>query len=62
MYKAPGDLANIPESQLIYDPTIPNDPMTARLLEVFAPENVMPFSEIPLEEGQRLFWISQNGN
>lgn len=62
MYRAPSDLANIPESQLIYDPTVPGDNMTSRLLQVFSPNNVMPFSEIPLEEGQRLFWISQNGN
>ena len=62
MYHAPADLASIPESQLIYDPTIPGDPMTTRLLQVFSPENVMPFSEVPLQEGTRLFWISQNGN
>ena len=62
MYRAPADLASIPESQLIYDPTISGDPMTTRLLKVFSPENVMPFSEVPLQEGARLFWISQNGN
>ena len=62
MYRAPADLASIPESQLIYDPTISGDPMTTRLLKVFSPENVMPFSEVPLQEGTRLFWISQNGN
>lgn len=62
MYRAPADLASIPEHQLIYDPTDPNDAMTARLInEVFTPSNVMPFSEINLQEGQRLFWISQNG-
>jgi len=62
MYRAPADLAAIPESLLIYDPTDPNDVMTARLInEVFIPENAMPFSEINLQEGQRLFWISQNG-
>lgn len=62
MYRAPADLASIPESQLIYDPTISGDPMTTRLLKVFSPANVMPFSEVPLQEGTRLFWISQNGN
>ena len=63
VYRAPADLAAIPESQLIYDPTDPNDPMTARLInEVFIPENAMPFEEINLQEGQRLFWISQNGS
>lgn len=62
MYRAPADLASIPESQLIYDPTISGDPMTTRLLKVFSPENVMLFSEVPLQEGTRLFWISQNGN
>ena len=61
MYRAPTDLAAIGESQLIYDPTDPNDEMTNRLKSVFSPENVMPFSEINLQEGQRLFWISQNG-
>lgn len=63
VYRAPADLASIPESQLIYDPTDPNDAMTKRLInEVFIPENAMPFSEINLQEGRRLFWISQNGN
>ena len=61
MYRAPADLASIPEGQLIYDPTDPNDEMTSRLMAVFQPSNVMPFSEINLQEGQRLFWISQNG-
>jgi len=62
MYRAPADLASIPEGQLVYDPTDPNDTMTQRLInEVFIPSNVMPFSEINLQEGQRLFWISQNG-
>ena len=62
MYRAPADLAAIPEGQLDYDPTDPNDVMTARLInEVFTPSHVMPFSEINLQEGQRLFWISQNG-
>ena len=42
VYRSPGDLANIPESQLIYDPTSPGDPMTYRLLtEVFTTENIM---------------------
>lgn len=62
VYRAPADLASIPEHQLIYDPTDPNDAMTARLInEVFRPENAMPFSEIELVAGKRLFWISQNG-
>jgi hypothetical protein len=62
MYRAPSDLAHIPEGQFIYDPTDPNDTMTARLInEVFIPSNVMPFSDINLVEGERLFWISQNG-
>ena len=62
MYRAPSRLANVPESQLIYDPTDPYDEMNAYLLEhVFIPSNVMPFRDIPLQEGQRLFWISQNG-
>ena len=63
VYRAPADLCTIPEGQFIYDPTNPNDVMTKRLIEeVFIPENAMPFSEINLVEGQRLFWISQNGN
>ena len=63
VYRAPADLTSIPESQLIYDPTDPDDIMTRRLInEVFIPSNAMPFSEINLREGQRLFWISQNGN
>lgn len=63
VYRAPSDLASIPEGQLIYDPTDPNDAMTQRLInEVFRPENAMPFSEIQLVAGKRLFWISQNGN
>lgn len=62
IYRAPSDLAHIPEGQFIYDPTDPNDAMTARLInEVFIPSNVMPFSDINLVEGERLFWISQNG-
>ena len=63
MYKAPDDLAIIPEGQLIYDPTVEDDPMTARLLtEVFVSSNIIPFSAIELKEGNRLFWISQNKN
>lgn len=63
VYRAPADLASIPEHQLIYDPTVPNDTMTARLInEVFRPENAMPFNEIQLVSGKRLFWTSQNGN
>lgn len=59
MYRSPGRLVNVPESSLIYDPTDPNDEMTAYLLEnVFIPSNVMPFEDIPLVEGTRLFWIS----
>lgn len=62
VYRAPADLTAIPESQLIYDPTDPDDVMTHRLInEVFIPSNAMPFKEIILQEGQRLFWISQNG-
>ena len=62
VYRAPADLRSIPEGQFIYDPTDPNDIMTKRLIEeVFIPQNAMPFSEINLVEGQRLFWISQNG-
>ena len=63
VYRAPADLASIPEHQLIYDPTVPNDVMTARLInEVFRPENAMPFNEIQLVSGKRIFWTSQNGN
>ena len=63
MYRAPEDLAHVAEGQLLYDPTDPNDEMTARLInEVFIPSNVMPFSDIHLQEGERLFWISQNKN
>ena len=63
MYRAPSDLAHLGEGQLKYDPTDPNDEMTARLInEVFIPSNVMPFKDIHLEEGERLFWISQNKN
>lgn len=62
VYRAPADLCSIPEHQFIYDPTNPNDVMTNRLInEVFIPQNAMPFNEINLVEGQRLFWISQNG-
>ena len=63
MYGAPADLEGIPEGQLIYDPTDPNDEMTKYLLDnVFISSNIIPFSAIDLEEGKRLFWISQNGN
>ena len=63
MYGAPADLEDIPEGQLIYDPTDPNDAMTKYLLDnVFISSNIIPFSAIDLEEGKRLFWISQNGN
>lgn len=63
VYRAPADLCSIPEGQFIYDPTNPDDVMTKRLIEeVFIPQNAMPFEEIRLVEGQRLFWISQNGN
>lgn len=62
VYRAPADLCSIPEGQFIYDPTNPDDVMTKRLIEeVFIPQNAMPFEEINLVEGQRLFWISQNG-
>lgn len=62
VYRAPADLRSIPEGQFIYDPTNPDDVMTKRLIEeVFIPQNAMPFEEINLVEGQRLFWISQNG-
>ena len=62
VYRAPSDLESIPEGQLIYDPTNPSDEMTNRLInEVFKPENAMAFNEIDLQEGKRLFWISQNG-
>ena len=54
MYRAPSRLAEIPEGQLIYDPTDPNDEMTHYLINnVFIPSNVMPFSDIPLQEGKR---------
>ena len=63
IYRAPADLAHIPEGQFIYDPTDPYDEMTRRLIEeVFIPSNVIPFSAINLVEGERLFWISQNGS
>jgi len=62
VYRAPADLCSIPEGQFIYDPTDPDDVITKRLIEeVFIPQNAMPFEEINLVEGQRLFWISQNG-
>lgn len=63
IYGSPSDLASISEGRLIYDPTDPNDVMTNRLItSVFTPSNVIPFSAIPLREGYRLFWISQNGS
>jgi len=62
MYKAPDDLKNVPENELYYNPVGEGDAMTARLNhEVFVASNIIPFSAIELKEGNRLFWISQNG-
>ena len=62
IYKTPADLKHIPENGLYYNPVGEGDAMTARLNhEVFVASNIIPFSEIELVEGNRLFWISQNG-